>query len=61
MNIEKKVKREVFISTPAIGGGYHPLFDYHHRIKKYPIQNFKTTREMLDAFNWLGEDKAYEY
>lgn len=61
INEEEAIAREVFISTPAIGGGYHPLFDYHHRIKKYPIQNFKTTREMLDAFNWLGEDKAFEY
>ena len=58
---EQAIAREVFISTPAIGGGYHPLFDYRHRIKKYPIQNFKTTDEMLEAFKWLGEDKAYEY
>ncbi len=55
------IAREVFISTPAIGGGYHPLFDYQHRIEKYPIQDFKTTRQMLDAFSWLGEGKAYEY
>lgn len=55
------IAREVFISTPAIGGGYHPLYDYKGRIKKYPIQDFKTTRQMLDAFSWLGEDNAYEY
>lgn len=61
INADQAIAREVFISTPAIGGGYHPLFDYRHRIKKYPIQEFKTTREMLDAFSWLGEDKAYEY
>ncbi len=61
INEEEAIAREVFISTPAIGGGYHPLFDYRHRIKKYPIQEFKTTRQMLDAFSWLGEDKAYEY
>jgi len=55
------IAREVFISTPAIGGGYHPLFDFEHRVKKYPIQNYKTTKEMLDAFSYLGKDEAYEY
>ena len=58
---EQHIAREVFISTPAIGGGYHPLYDYSHRIKQYPIQEFKTTRQMLDAFMWLGEEKAFEY
>lgn len=61
INEEQAIAREVFISTPAIGGGYHPLFDYRHRIKKYPIQNFKTTKEMLDLFDWCGSQKAYEY
>ena len=58
---EEHIAREVFISTPAIGGGYHPLYDYSHRIKQYPMQQFKTTDMMLEAFKWLGEDKAYEY
>ena len=58
---EEAIAREVFISTPAIGGGFHPLYDYRRRIKQYPIQEFKTTRQMLDAFSWLGEDKAFEY
>ena len=61
INADEAVAREVYISTPAIGGGYHPLFDYRHRIKKYPIQEFKTTKQMLDAFAWCGKDKAYEY
>lgn len=61
INEEQAVAREVYISTPAIGGGFHPLFDYKKRIKEYPIQNFKTTKEMLDAFAWCGKEKAYEY
>ncbi|MCI5745928.1 MAG: PolC-type DNA polymerase III [Erysipelotrichaceae bacterium] len=61
INEEQAIARDVFISTPAIGGGYHPLFDYKNRIEKYPIQEFKTTRQMLDAFSWLGEEKAFEY
>ena len=61
INADEAIAREVFISTPAIGGGYHPLFDYRHRIKKYPIQDFKTTQEMLDAFAWLGNEQAEEF
>lgn len=61
INEEQAIAREVFISTPAIGGGFHPLYDYRHRIKHYPIQEFKTTRQMLDAFAFLGEEKAKEY
>ena len=61
INADQAIAREVFISTPAIGGGFHPLFDYRKRIKQYPIQEFKTTRQMLDAFAIFGEEKAYEY
>lgn len=58
---EQHIAREVFISTPAIGGGVHPLYDFKKRIKHYPMQEFKTTRQMLDAFAWLGKEKAFEY
>ena len=55
------IGREVLISRPAIGGGYHPLFDYQKRINHYPIQNLKTTTEMLECFPYLTEEECYEY
>ena len=58
---EQHIAREVFISIPAIGGGFHPLYDGKNRIKEYPYQEFKTTNQMLDAFDWLGKEKAYEF
>ena len=40
------------------GGGRHPLAKSN--ITKIPSQHFRTTREMLNDFEFLGSDLAYE-
>ncbi len=48
--------RDIYVQTPVVGGGLHPLARY----KEIPSQYFRTTKEMLDAFAFLGEEKAHE-
>ncbi|MEE3408567.1 MAG: exonuclease domain-containing protein, partial [Erysipelotrichaceae bacterium] len=57
---DEKILRDVYISAQAIGGAHHPLyiFDKEKRAKQItPDQRFLNTREMLDAFKWLGDEK----
>ncbi len=48
--------REIYVSTPLVGGGLHPL----SRHKTVPSQYFRTTKEMLDEFSFLDEDLRRE-
>jgi DNA polymerase-3 subunit alpha (Gram-positive type) len=48
--------REIMINTPIVGGGIHELFFK----KQKPNQYFMTTNEMLDEFDFLGSESAYE-
>lgn len=60
---EEKQIRDIYISSQAIGGVRHPLYIYNQerrRKSKAPDQHFLTTDEMLDAFAWVGKDRAYE-
>lgn len=54
---EDKIYREVYINTKGIGGVRHPLFDRKGRVKQYPSQHFRTTKEMLAAFEFLDDEK----
>ena len=57
---EEKILRDVYISAQAIGGAHHPLylFDKEKRAKQItPDQHFRNTKEMLDCFAWLNDDK----
>ena len=57
---EEKILRDVYISAQAIGGAHHPLyvFDKEKRAKQVtPDQHFRNTREMLDCFSWLEDEK----
>lgn len=55
------IAREILIDTPANGGGFHPLHDYQKRIFQYPIQELKTTSQMLEAFPYLSKEEVYQY
>lgn len=56
----QKIFRDVYITAQAIGGKHHPLYDFKKRVKENPNQHFRTTNEMLEAFNFLEKDLAYE-
>lgn len=59
---EDKIFRDVYVFAKAVGGGRHPL-NPHRRDKFYfenPDQHFRSTTEMLECFNFLGEDIAKE-
>ena len=55
---EDKIYREIIVNQKVPGGGRHPLAK--NNITNIPSQHFRTTREMLDNFAFLGEDLAYE-
>ena len=57
---DEKILRDVYINAQGIGGNRHPLFIYdkEKRAKQVtPEQRFLNTKEMLDAFSWLNDDK----
>ncbi len=53
-----KIYREIIINQKVPGGGRHPLAK--SSITDIPSQHFRTTREMLEDFEFLGDDLAYE-
>lgn len=57
---KQKIFRDVYITAQAIGGKHHPLYDFKKRVKENPNQHLRTTNEMLEAFNFLDKDLAYE-
>ena len=52
---EKKY-RDIYVQTPVVGGGLHPLSRYDD----IPSQFFRTTDEMLEEFAYLDEAKRKE-
>jgi len=57
LNKEDKIYREIIVDQNMPGGGRHPL---RRNINNMPDNHFRTTREMLDDFSYLGEDLAHE-
>ncbi len=55
---EDKIYREIIINQKVPGGGRHPLAK--KEIENIPSQHFRTTKEMLDNFDFLDKDLAYE-
>ena len=55
MNREDKIYREIIINQKNPGGGLHPLA--RRDIQEIPSQHFRTTREMLDDFAFLNDEK----
>ena len=58
-NPEDKISRDIYIAAKAVGGKFHPLHLKDATLPN-PDQHFRTTREMLDAFYFLGPAKAKE-
>jgi len=55
---EDKIYREIIVNQKVPGGGRHPLAK--NDITSIPSQHFRTTNEMLDDFNFLGEELAHK-
>ena len=55
---EDKIYREIIVNQKVPGGGRHPLAK--SSITSIPSQHFRTTKEMLNDFAFLGEEEAYE-
>ena len=53
-----KIYREIIINQKLPGGGLHPLA--RRDITDIPSQHFRTTSEMLNDFNFLNKELAYE-
>lgn len=58
-NEEDKISRDIYIAAKAVGGKYHPLHLKDPNLPN-PNQHYRTTREMLDVFEFLGKEKAFE-
>ncbi|MBQ6477526.1 MAG: PolC-type DNA polymerase III [Bacilli bacterium] len=56
LNKEDKIYREIIINQKVPGGGRHPLA--RNGITKIPDEYFRTTDEMLSAFNFLSPEEA---
>ena len=54
-----KKYRDILIDCPQIGGGMHPL-SYAFKNNSTPDMHLRTTNEMLEEFNFLDKDLAYE-
>ena len=55
---EDKVYREIIVNQKIPGGGRHAL--NKKEIKNIPSMHFRTTKEMLTDFSFLGDTLAYE-
>ena len=55
---DDRIYREIIVNQKVPGGGRHPLA--RKNINKIPNQYFRTTTEMLEAFNFLDEKEAKE-
>ena len=53
-----KIFREIIVNQKVPGGGFHPLA--RKNLKEIPSQHFRTTKEMLNDFKFLGEETAHE-
>lgn len=58
-NPEDKIIRDIYIEAPAVGGKPHPL-NLKDKTLEAPNQHYRSTKEMLDAFEFLGKEKAFE-
>jgi DNA polymerase-3 subunit alpha (Gram-positive type) len=57
---EDKVFRDVYIHSKGIGGKLHPLFDRRLENNSGPNQHLRTTAEMKQSFQFLGDDQLID-
>ena len=59
LNPSDKITRDIYISAKGVGKKLHPL---HLRDTSLPApdQHFRSTDEMLEAFSFLGKEKAQQ-
>ena len=55
IDVDDKIFRDIYITTPLVGGGIHDLKRANVRGNQY----FRTTDEMLHGFSFLGRDAEY--
>ena len=55
---EDKIYREIIVNQKVPGGGRHPLAK--NNITEIPSQHFRTTKEMLEDFDFLDEETKKE-
>ncbi len=64
-NEDDKIVRDIFVNSKAVGNITHPLHTSPRGKETAsmpsPHQHYRTTKEMLDEFKFVGEEKAYEY
>ena len=53
---EDSIYRQMIYAKPLIGGGLHEFA----KLKKLPETHYRTTKEMLDEFNFLDDKLAYD-
>ncbi len=57
---DEKILRDVYINAMGIGGAHHPLYIYDRDTRHHaslPNQHFRNTKEMLESFAWLEDEK----
>ena len=60
---EEKILRDVYINAIPLHGGHHPLYIFDKEKRKNtstPDQRLLNTKEMLEAFAWLDDEKLIE-
>ena len=58
---QDKMIRDIYIQAKGIGGTVHPLYIYNNDRRlnsQAPDQHFRNTKEMLDCFSFLDQEKA---
>lgn len=61
LSVHDKKFRDVYIQAKGVGAGRHPLYHYNENKRRQtlsPEQHFRTTQEMLDAFDFLDFEMA---
>ncbi len=59
----QKLVRDVYISAQGLGGARHPLYIYDNERRarfEAPDQHFRTTTEMMGAYDHYGHAMAYD-